>query len=57
MSQNPHFKLVTGDFNVLLSSWWKDDLKISIILLSAMAEVSLFVNLYIFCKICPHALI
>ena len=26
MSQNPHFILLTGDFNVRLSSWWKNDL-------------------------------
>ena len=26
MSQNPHFILVTGDFNVRSSSWWKNDL-------------------------------
>ena len=29
MSQNPHFILVTGDFNVRSSSWWKDDLTTS----------------------------
>ena len=26
MSQNSHFILVTGDFNVRSSSWWKNDL-------------------------------
>ena len=26
ISQNPHFILVTGDFNVRSSSWWKNDL-------------------------------
>ena len=26
MSQNPHFILVTGDFNVRSSSWWKNHL-------------------------------
>ena len=26
MSQNPLLILVTGDFNVRLSSWWKNDL-------------------------------
>ena len=26
MSQNLHFILVTGDFNVRSSSWWKNDL-------------------------------
>ena len=26
MSQNPHFLLVTGEFNVRSTSWWKDDL-------------------------------
>ena len=25
MSQNPHFILVTGDFNVRSPSWWKND--------------------------------
>ena len=29
MSQNPHFILVTGDFNVRSSSWWKNDLTTS----------------------------
>ena len=29
MSQNPHFILVTGDFNVRSSSWWKNDLTMS----------------------------
>ena len=38
ISQNPHFRLETGDFNVLLSSCWKDDLKKDdLLLLSAMA--------------------
>ena len=25
MSQNPHFILVTGDFNVRSSPWWNND--------------------------------
>ena len=29
MSQNPHFILVTGDFNVRLSLLWKNDLMYS----------------------------
>ena len=29
MSQNPHFILVTGDFNVRSSSWWENDLTTS----------------------------
>ena len=29
MSQNPHFILATGDFNVRSSSWWKNDLTTS----------------------------
>ena len=29
MSQNPHFILVTGDFNVRSFSWWKNDLTTS----------------------------
>ena len=29
MSQNPNFILVTGDFNVRLSSWWKNHLTTS----------------------------
>ena len=29
MSQNPYFIIVTGDFNVRLSSWWKNDLTMS----------------------------
>ena len=29
MSQNPQFILVTGDFNVRSSSWWKNDLTVS----------------------------
>ena len=29
MSQNPHFILVTGDFNVRSSSWWKNGLTTS----------------------------
>ena len=29
MSQNPHFVLVTGEFNVRSTSWWKDDLTTS----------------------------
>ena len=29
MSQSPHFILVTGDFSVRSSSWWKNDLKAS----------------------------
>ena len=29
MSQNPHFILVTGDFNVRSSSWWKNNLTTS----------------------------
>ena len=29
MSQNPHVILVTGEFNVRLSSWWKNDLTTS----------------------------
>ena len=29
MSKNPHFILVTGDFNVRSSSWWKNDLTTS----------------------------
>ena len=29
MSQNPHFTLVTGDFNVRSSSWWKNNLTTS----------------------------
>ena len=29
MSQNPHFILVTGDFNIRSSSWWKNDLTTS----------------------------
>ena len=29
MSQNPRFILVIGDFNVRLSSWWKNDLTTS----------------------------
>ena len=29
MSQNPHFILVTGDYNVLSSCWWKNDLTTS----------------------------
>ena len=29
MNQNPHFILVTGDFNVRSSCWWKNDLTTS----------------------------
>ena len=29
MGQNPHFILVTGDFNVRSSSWWKNDVTTS----------------------------
>ena len=29
MSQNIHFILVTDDFNIRSSSWWKNDLKTS----------------------------
>ena len=29
MNQNPHFILVTGDFNVRSPSWWKNDLTAS----------------------------
>ena len=29
MSENPHFMLVTGDFNVRSSSWWKNNLRTS----------------------------
>ena len=29
MSQNPHFILVTGDFNIRSSSWCKNDLTMS----------------------------
>ena len=27
MSENPHFMLINGDFNVRSSSWWKNNLR------------------------------
>ena len=60
MNQNLHFILVTGDFNLRSSSWWKNDVTTSEsnqVDAITSSQVNLFVNLHIFCQVRPLAMI